>query len=105
MTEYPRYKHRISYLIKDKSSREVQILLREIEIWSRQRKLNLKVDSDQKGIFILFEQPDDATLFSLLFGTRRVRDYPVPHRYSPPIPWHSSFTSPTTTKREIKITW
>lgn len=102
MESYPKYKHYIRYLIKDKSSREVQILLREIEIWSKQRKLKTEVDSDQKGIYILFEQPEDATLFSILFGTRRV-DYYVPHRYFPPIPWHSSFTSTNTSPVQKKI--
>ncbi len=103
MEPYPRYKHYIGYLIKDMTSREVQIKLKEIEIWSKQKKLNIKVDSDSKGIFLLFEQPDDATMFAIMFGTRRIHDYPIPYRYFPSV-WHSSFTSTDTSKKIKKTT-
>lgn len=103
MEPYPKYKHYIGYLIRDKGSRDIQFLLKEIEIWSKQRKLNIEIKSDTKGIYLLFEQPDDATIFSIMFGTRRILDYPIPHKYSPPELWHSSFTSTNTTKKIRKI--
>jgi hypothetical protein len=47
------------------SSFEVQLYLRTYAIWSKQRKIAMKMESDDKGAYIEFESEEDATLFKL----------------------------------------
>lgn len=58
------------------SSFNIQIYLRTYGIWARQRKVPMKIESDDKGAYVEFTNEEDAILFKLTvwqFTTRNAK--------------------------------